>query len=150
MIDRNPKTPEGDNWTRDEFTFSHYYHPKGKFFANWKSKAIIPAINLAHKMILKGYDMDAYIYDDPRMQKYNDFFKNYIRVNFQDRDYKIDFMNKIVDIILFIMKEDIFYSSRFMDIFNKIPHVELTEDQELNIQKWSRYTEGHASPIPKI
>jgi len=26
-------------------------------------------------MILKGYDMDAYIYDDPRMQKYNDFLK---------------------------------------------------------------------------
>jgi len=52
-------------------------------------------------------------------------------VNFQDRDYKIDFMNKIVDIILFIMKEDIFYSSRFMDIFNKIPHVELTKTRSL-------------------
>jgi len=37
---RNPKTPEGDNRTRDEFTFSHYYHPKGKFFATGRAKPL--------------------------------------------------------------------------------------------------------------
>jgi len=136
VIDRNPKYPKGDNRTRNEFIHSPYYHPKGKFFQEVKHKVLIEAINYGHKLILKGYDMDAYVFDDPRLQAYCTFFREYIKENFQNAQYKIEFMNKVVDLIMFHIKEDPYYAARFLDIFNKIPKCELTEEEQLNIAKW--------------
>lgn len=132
---RNPEYPAGDNRTRNEFIFSPYEHPKGKFFQNIKSGIMIKAINFAHSAILKGYDMDAYVYDDPRLKAQNEFFREYIQENFRHVAYKTEFMNKIVDIIMFLVKEDIYYR-RLMDMLNRRPYFELTKDEQENIEKW--------------
>jgi len=131
--DPSPNYPDGDNSTRSEFKYNCYYHPKGAFFQSIKSKLLIQAINFAHKAILKGYDMDAYIFDDPRLIAQNAHFRNYIAHNFKDcGGYKLEFMNKIVDIIMFLRKEDPYYC-RLIDMIETMPRFGLTDAEKKNI-----------------
>ena len=134
-IDRNPKYPEGDNQTRKEFTYSPNYHPKGVFFCDWKSKMVIPSINLAHKAILKGYDIDAYVFDDEGLQAQYQHFRNYIKENFRHAQYKTDFMIKIIEIAFFIIKEDCYYR-RLIDMMETMPRFGLRDYEKENIAKW--------------
>lgn len=136
ISDRNPKYPKGDNSTRTEFTWHPHYNKKGKMFQDLKHKIMIEAVNYMHKKILNEYDMDAYVYDDPRLQNINGFFRGYIHKNFREAMFKTEVMNKLLDIFMFLQKEDIYYRARFMDMFNTVPRCELTEGEKENIQRW--------------
>lgn len=136
--DRHPAYPDGNNESRSGFTYNPYYHPKGKFFQNIVKKALLKCIDWAHTAIVKGYDMDAYKYDDPRLQAINTYMRGYIGTNFiESKPYKFDFMNKMVDIFMFMCKEDIYYRARILDMFKNMPHdYELTQLEIENINRW--------------
>lgn len=135
--ERHPAYAEGDNRSRAGYIF-HTDHPKGKFLQNIIKKAILRAIDFAHSSVTKHYDPEGFVYDDPRLQRLSDVCKGYIADNFQHaHPYKSDFMHKVVDILLFLMKEDAYYRARFLDLLNQIPNdFELDELERENIEQW--------------
>lgn len=138
--DRHPAYPENDNRSRTGFLFDPYRHEKGKFFQHVTKKAILRAIYFAHKAMTKHYDKDAYVYDDPRLNALNDFLHAYMDTHFAD-EYTHDFMPKVVDIILGLMKEDIRYRARFLDLLTELGKMypdgfQLTENEKDNIKRW--------------
>lgn len=135
--DPNPKYKD-NNKTRIGFKYNPYHHVKGKFMQGIIKTAVKSAINFAHAQILKHYDREAFVYDDERLRKIDVYCKGYIEQNFQNSyPYKSDFMQKIVDIILFFAKEDIYYTGRWLDMINGLPRGhELTKEEKANIEKW--------------
>lgn len=133
----NPKY-EGNNKTRVGFKYNPYHHIKGKFMQGIIKTAVISAINFAHSQILKHYDREAFVYDDERLKKIDEYCKQYIDTNFQNSyPYKSDMMQKVVDIILFFAKEDIYYTARWLDMINGLPRGhELTKEEKENIERW--------------
>ena len=133
----NPKY-EGNNKTRVGFKYNPYHHIKGKFMQGIIKTAVISAINFAHSQILKHYDREAFVYDDERLKKIDKYCKQYIDTNFQNSyPYKSDMMQKVVDIILFFAKEDIYYTARWLDMINGLPRGhELTKEEKENIERW--------------
>lgn len=142
-VEPNPQYPDGNEESRDFFKWSTYHSGKGRFYQMVTKKVILSSINIAHKYTLERYYKDQFVYDDPRLKDINGWTKKYIKENFQEnKDYKMDFMNKIVDIILgTICKEDIYYRARFFDMVNefikKHPNgIELTKIEKENIDRW--------------
>lgn len=90
-------------------------------------------INRAHSWVLKQWDPDGYVYDDPRLQYLDKHLHNFIKENFNHEGRKIDFMDKLVDIGLFILKEDIFYRPRIFNMSNQMPYFLLTLQEQSNI-----------------
>ena len=135
--DENPQY-KGNNKTRTTFKYNPGHHIKGKFFQSIIKKAVLRAIDFAHANIIKHYDSKAFIYDDERLKVINGYCKGYINKNFQHAyPYKSGFMNKVVDIILFFAKEDIYYTARWLDMINNLPRGhELTKEEQTNISKW--------------
>lgn len=135
--DMNPKY-KNNNKTSVGFRFNPYYHIKGKFMQGVIKTAVKSAINFAHAQILKHYDRNAFVYDDKRLKKIDEYCKQYIGVNFQNSyPYKSVMMQKVVDIILFFSKEDIYYCSRWLDLINGMPRGhELTKQEKANIKKY--------------
>jgi len=135
--ERHPAYAKGDNRSRAGYVF-HTDHPKGKFLQNIVKKAILKAIDFAHSSVTKYYDPEGFVYDDPRLQKLSKTCKSYIAENFQHAyPYKSDFMLKVVDIILFLMKEDAYYRPRFLELLNQMPNdFELDELEKENIKQW--------------
>ena len=133
----NPKY-KGNNKTSVGFRYNPNHHIKGKFMQGIIKTAVRSAINFAHAHILKHYDREAFIYDDERLKKLDEYCKRYIDKNFQNSyPYKSDFMGKIIDIILFFAKEDIYYTARWLDMINGLPRGhELTEEEKANIERW--------------
>jgi hypothetical protein len=133
----------GNEGSRNYFKWSCFHNEKGKFYQSVIKKVILSAIDMAHKYTIERYNKNQFIYDDPRLKGVNVFAKNYIKKNFQESgDYKIGFMNKIVDIVLgTICKEDIYYRSRFFDMTNafvrEYPNgFELTKIEKENVERW--------------
>lgn len=133
----NPRYKD-NNKTRVGFTYNPSHHIKGKFFQSIIKSAVKAAINFAHSQILKHYSREAFVYDDERLKAIDEYCKRYIDTNFQNSyPYKSQFMEKVIDIILFIMREDIYYTSRWLDMINGLPRGhELTEIEKENIRKW--------------
>lgn len=119
------------------FRFSPYYHDKGKFLQDVVKKGIIKTIDLAHGQIVGKYDKDAYALEDPRLVELNAYMRAYISQNFEHSlPRKLTFMTQILDIIMFLMKEDIYYRARFIDMFRGMPRFDITENEAENIQRW--------------
>lgn len=119
------------------FRFSPYYHDKGKFLQDVIKKGIIKTIDLAHSQIVGKYDKNAFVFEDPRLVELNAYFRSYLSQYFEhDVPRKITFMSQIVDIVMFLMKEDIYYRARFLDMFRDMPRFEITENETENIQRW--------------
>lgn len=119
------------------FRFSPYYHDKGKFLQDVIKKGIIKAIDLAHSQIVGKYDKDAYVLEDPRLVELNAYLRTYLSQNFEhSMPRKLKFMTQILDIVMFLMKEDIYYRARFLDMFYHMPRFEITETESENIQRW--------------
>jgi hypothetical protein len=49
---------------------------------------------------------------------------------------KLDFMMKIIDVVMFLMKEDVYYRARFLQMFADMPRFGLTEHELDNIKRW--------------
>lgn len=109
------------------FRFSPYFHKKGIFLQDVAKLGMIKAIDTAHRQIVQGYDPEAYVYEDPRLLDLSAFFRYFIAEKFGDDARKLKFMYQLADIILFLMKEDVYYRARFFSLFKDIPRHELTE-----------------------
>lgn len=138
--DRDPRIRDNENGGNGKggFRFSPYYHEKGKFLQDVIKKGILKAISLAHDQIVGKYDPDAFKLEDERLQNLNGYLRAYLSVNFEhDHPRKITFMSQIVDIVMFLMKEDIYYRARFLDMLKNMPRdYELTTEELENINKW--------------
>jgi hypothetical protein len=134
--DRDPRIKENESSTG--FRFSPYFHDKGIFLQQVIKRGITKAIAVAHSQIVGKYDSDAFRFDDTRLQELSGYMRAYISENFShDSPYKITFMSHILDIVLFLMKEDIYYRARFLDMWKHMPReYELTEEERRNIQEW--------------
>ena len=141
--ERRPQYKSGDNSNRTNFT----YGPANK---KWQTMhrvvkpAVVVIINKIHKWILTKWDNDAtkgdnnaYVYDDSRMQILDESAHDFINKYFDQQDRKLDFMHKGVDICLFFMKEDIFYSSRIFLMLNNMPFFVLKQEEQENIDTFT-------------
>jgi hypothetical protein len=134
---RNPIYSEGNNNSRVGFTYG-LRSAKGKTFQHVLKPAIIKIIDKMHKWIVGEWDSAAYEYDDPRMKVLDMNVHNYIDDTFDHEDRKLDFMHKIADIGLFLLKEDIYYRARAFDMCNKLPYFVLSTHEVENIKTFTR------------
>ena len=133
---RHPAYPKGDNRSRFGFTY-HFDSIRGKWFQGVVKDAIKGCIKFTHSTILKRYDEEAFIFDDPRLAAIKAVSDDYISKNFQhSAPIKSDFMHKVFDIILFLMKEDVYYRGRFLELFNLFPKFELSQVEKENIEEY--------------
>ena len=99
---RHPGYPEGDNRSRNAFTWN-LASKKGKIFQGIIKPAIIKMIGVAHTLIRKSYGKNAFVYDDPRLQYLHNNLHESIRTDFDHQQRKLDFMNDAIDIGLFML-----------------------------------------------
>ena len=141
---------KGNNKSRIGMLYSPYFHVMGIFMQGTIKGAMLKCIDFCHSAILK-YDPEAYVYEDPRLQKIESVVKDAIeelfydeleRRSFGDGTRKIRFMHRAADIGLFLMKEDIYYRYRFISLLQKIGTVvgqmEPTLDEKVNFNKVSK------------
>lgn len=134
---RHPGYPEGDNRSRNSFTWN-LASKKGKIFQNIMKPAIIAMIHKIHAWILKTWDKDAFVYDDPRMQYLDEMMHEYIEADFDHTDRKLDYMHKAIDIGLFLVKEDIYYRARLFPMLNKLPIFEISTQEAHNLETFTK------------
>lgn len=138
--DRDPRIKGNGNAGNGKggFRFSPYYHDKGRFLQDVIKKGIIKAIELAHDQIVGKYDPEAYALEDERLVNLNGYYRAYLSGNFEHQaPRKITFMTQTLDILMFLMKEDIYYRARFLDMLKNMPRdYELTTEEIENINKW--------------
>ena len=140
--ERNTDYPEGDNNSAIGFRYHAASHPRGVLLHQTLKPAIRKSIGIAHYFVMRGwvsplavlskisrpikivhtsiqnkYDKDAYVYDDNRLRFLNDFLKIRVKPIFKDADN----INRVIDITLFIMKEDIYYRARLLDMVSGLP-----------------------------
>jgi len=89
---------------------------------------------------MRQYDNEAYIFDDERLKRIKTFFYNegdkYF--SYHQKDNRLHYRQGI-DIMLFFMKEDIYYRARFLEIMNNADQLgkfELDEIEKENIRRW--------------
>ena len=141
---------KGNNKSRIGMLYSPYFHVMGIFMQGTIKGAMLKCIDFCHSAILK-YDPEAYVYEDPRLQKIESVVKDAIeelfydeleRRSFGDGTRKIRFMHRAADIGLFLMKEDIFYRYRFISLLQRIgravEQMEPTQDELINLKKVSK------------
>ncbi len=150
--DRSLHVPDGkhpfyrdNNKSRDHIAYSYLLTKQGKFFQNVWKKIVLKTINFLHSSLMKKYDNQIYVYEDPFMIEIDIFMTEYINSNFQDggngKYYKIPFMLKVKDIPFGISKEDIYYRARLKKCINefvqKYPNgFELTDAEIRNLEMW--------------
>jgi hypothetical protein len=141
--DRNPLYPIDNNKTRASPTYHPKLHPKGRFWQNVLKRSVIHTILFVHAGVIKHYDKDAFVYDDPRLNALSDFLHAFVDIHFPDRHTQ-SFMPKLIDSILHLMKEDIRYGARGFLLINQLcknlspTGFELTEVEKKNIKMWSK------------
>jgi len=96
------------------------------------------SVGVAHKGFLR-YDKDAFVYDDPRLKVLDTFLKDCATQTFDKK--RCETMHKVIDIVLGLQKEDIFYRARALDIANQFirqfPNgFESTEEDKKNLEQW--------------
>lgn len=79
-----------------------------------KNKLFKTSVNFAHRGILR-YDSDAFLYEDVRLQTLNTILKSENDTFWQDVT-----ISKVIDICIFMMKEDIYYRPRWIRILQDI------------------------------
>ena len=132
----------GDNANREKgFKHNPSHSVKGRFFQDHIKHMIRKAIHLSHWWIVKKYDKDAFVYDDPRMKALDTFIEEFIDKHFQQRAYHLEIMHQIRNIALFIPKEDVNYASPFFVFINKFVKefpdgFELTEKEKYNFRNF--------------
>ena len=136
----NPHYGPRDNCSREKGqTYNPFNHPTGRFWqaflkptiikligrvaANpWilKTPVVPKVVNFIHTQMEEKYYSDVFTYDDGRLIFIETFLKSYIDMEFMNNPpRKHDFMNQVVDIILGLCKEDIYYRARFLDGLQK-------------------------------
>lgn len=139
--ERDPRIKDNENGGKGAgkggFRYSPYYHAKGIFLQNVVKKGIIRAIDMAHRQTFGKYDLNAFELSDPRLVEINAYLRAYVDQKFQHMNgRKQDFMNKIIDMGMFLVKEDPYYRARFLEMLRDMPRFDITDDEAENIQRW--------------
>lgn len=122
---------KGNNKSRYGAVYNPYYHPLGKFFQGTIKGSMLKCVDFVHSGLLK-YDASAYEFEDPRLIAIRNeataainelFFDELERRTRDDGTRKVQFMLKVLDIGLFLMKEDWFYRWRFIRLLQRIGKV---------------------------
>jgi len=137
---RNPIYSEGNNNSRVGFTW-HLDSVKGAIFQRTVKPAIIKTVNKIHKWIVGEWDRNAFVYDDPRLQVLDDSVTKGINTLFDHQDRKLDIMHKGADILLFMLKEDIYWRPRIFALCNNLPYFILTQQELENIETFTNGVE---------
>jgi len=87
----------------------YYIQNPNELHKSKKIKLFMKSVDVAHD-IIKEYDPNAFIYEDVRLQKLSDVLKNW-----DDQTF-----SKIFDSCLFLMKEDVYYRPRWIQIAQDI------------------------------
>ena len=113
--ERKPDTV-GNNQSRNGFSFNCYTHPLGRFFQETIKLGLEKTIIKIHDWAIPRYDKQAYVYDDPRLQKIDKILSTAINELICDTDCKRkrEILLACKDICLFMLKEDIFYRPRIL------------------------------------
>jgi len=138
--ERNPAYPVGNNDSRAGFTW-HLDSVKGAIFQRTVKPAIIRTVNKIHKWVVGEWDRDAFVYDDPRLQVLDDSVTEGINTLFDHQDRKLDLMHKGADVLLFMLKEDIYWRPRIFTLINKLPYFILTPQESENIDTFTKGVE---------
>jgi len=111
-----PKPDCVGNASRNGFLYNCYTHSLGKFFQHTIKKGIESVIFRLHDKDIPRYDKQAYVYDDPRLQKLNAIISAVINESINDADCqrKREILHACKDICLFLLKEDIYYRPRIL------------------------------------
>lgn len=133
---------DGNNETRESgFKHNPYNTVKGKFFQQTIKKTIMKSLQLTEWGIINKYDKDAFVYDDTRLKRIDEFTEDYINKHFVFREYQSEVMHQLRHIVYFIAKEDPYYTNAFFDFINKFTAefkdgFELTEKEQETFDKW--------------
>lgn len=154
--DRNPATV-GNNQSRTGFIHNPYFSAMGRFFQNTIKKGIWSVIHRIHDKEILRYDETAYTYDDPRLQNLDRIIKAAICQHINDNDFarKQKLATDVVDIVLFLCKEDIFYRRSLLKICQDLGDAvqarpdlfELTSMEQYNYDRFRRENYGN-NPQP--
>lgn len=108
-------TPVG-NQSRNGFLHNCNNTSLGKFFQYTVKKGIESVIFRLHDKDIPRYDKQAYVYDDPRLQKLDTIISAVINESINDADCKRkrEILHACKDICLFMLKEDIYYRPRVL------------------------------------
>ena len=115
-------TPATPNASRVGFVHNCYTTSLGRFFQETIKKGILSVIKRVHDKEIPRYDKTPYVYDDLRLQNLDHVVKASFAIHLNDNDAerKQEIGGMASDIVLFLMKEDIFYR---MVIFRVIQHI---------------------------
>lgn len=111
-----PKPDSIGNDSRNGFLYNCYHHSLGRFFQETIKNSIVAVIRRIHDKEIPRYDKQAYVYDDPRLQELDRILKSAITALIRDDDCerKREILFMLVDICMFMLKEDIFYRPRIL------------------------------------
>jgi hypothetical protein len=131
------------NQSRNGFLYSPYFHPFGKFLQGKVKGSMLKCIDFVHSALLR-YDPSAYNYDDIRLLELREVGRDSIEELFTDEAdedpfRKPFFLLKLLDIVLFLMKEDIYYRWRFIELMRRFgktaEHLEPTGEELANLKR---------------
>lgn len=125
-LDRNP------NYTPEESKIGFMWNPKhskkGIFMQNITKRVLIKMCDFIYNSMLK-YDKDAFKFGDSRLIAIKDYTEKYIIANLAVK-YKKDIVRKLVNIVLFVAKEDVYYRVVGLKMINEAPHnFEITKEE---------------------
>jgi len=136
---------KGNAKSRVGALYNPYYHTMGKFFQGTIKGSMLKCIDFVHSGLLK-YDPMAYEFEDSRLIAIRNeatdainelFFDELEKRTRDDGTRKVGFMLKVLDIGLFLMKEDLFYRWRWISLLQRIGKVveqmEPTSDEKSNL-----------------
>jgi hypothetical protein len=142
-----PKPDSVGNKSRNGFLYNCYTHPMGRFFQETIKRGLETIIRRIHDKEIPRYDKQAYVYEDVRLKAINDLLKGMMVKHIDDNDTarKHAVFGDFIDIILFMMKEDVFYRARVMKsledlalAYESAPDLfALTPEEQYNYQKFN-------------
>lgn len=141
-----PKPDCVGNDSRNGFLWNCYHSSMGRFFQNTIKHGITSVLARIHDREIPRYDPEAYTYDDPRLQNLERILKSSFAKHVTDQDSarKMEIINQAIDIVLFMMKEDIFYRGRVFadlqdlgrDVTANPHHYHLTPEEAFNYYRF--------------
>lgn len=146
-----PKPDSIGNGSRNGFLYNCYHHSLGRFFQETIKNGIVAVIRRIHDKEIPRYDKQAYIYDDPRLQKLDQIITETINevIDDTDRERKREILLMCKDICMFMLKEDIFYRPRTLKggvkaakeiLTNEALLTSITPVEAYNL---ARFSDGH-------
>lgn len=109
----------GSEESKIGFLWNPTYSRKGAFMQNVTKRVIEKMLDFVYKSCLK-YDKDAFKFSDLRLKSLKTYVESYV-IDHISVVYKKDFIRKLVEIGLFVMKEDVYWRVAALRLLNQMP-----------------------------